>query len=170
MRAIPPIFRALGTFAVVALASLAGAAVINLNLPANRTSSLAAAMILGSAILMIGGPIVAVFLAVSTYLRATKIPAGPSFAVAARAQRRRRITVLIVIGACTGGTMLGCGLLMALPAAFLAGGGDRLPGPNNPPDWAIFHFFVDVAVVGLLLLVGSLVAGAILLMTRGNNE
>jgi hypothetical protein len=76
------------------------------------------------------------------------------------------VTILIVISACSGATLLTCGLLMALPAAYLSVGGDRLPGPNNPPDWTIFHVVIGVAAFGLLLLLASLIAAAILLMTR----
>lgn len=145
------------------MAAWAGAALINHSLPANRTSSLATGLFLAWAILKYAGPFLAAFLALSTYLRATKIPPDPSLVLAARAQRLRRGTVFVVIGPCVGALMLIYGLFLALPAVYLAQGGDRPPG-SVPQDWTVFHLVIGMAAFGLLLLVGSLVAGAFVLV------
>jgi len=47
-------------------------------------------------------------------------------------QRRTSFTILVTAGACVGAGLLALGLVTALPAAWLASGGDRLPGPGKP--------------------------------------
>jgi hypothetical protein len=167
------IVRASVIFAVILLISESCAALIWRNLPPNRTSSIAAALILTMAILEIGGPIIGLFLAISSYRRATRDPVKPTMIRTLlggdAAERRKLLAIFVVVGISVGFSLLALGIVMVIPAAWLAGGGDRPPGPKTPQDPTILYIVIAMAAAGAVLLAASLVVGIILLLTRKRN-
>jgi hypothetical protein len=165
--------RALATFVVVTLISWSCAALLGHFLPANRTSSTATAMILAAAVLAIGGPIIGLFLAINYYRRTTRDPHKPTViqAILNDAQARRRYALIFVaVGLSVGSSLLILGLVMLIPAAWLAGGGDRPPGSMKPSELqgpiTIFRGVIAMAVGGAALMLAAAVVGVILLLTR----
>jgi len=176
MRSLPPILRALLIGVGILVISWTGADLIGRNLPANRTSSAAEALMLTMGILAIGGPIIGFFLAVGHYRRSTLDPARLLFTpfLDDPIQRRRRRAVRFVMV----GLPVGFGLMiyfaaMVIPAAWLAGGGDMPVGHGNPSDmrvgWTVLCIVIGVAGVGAILFLTSLVVGIGLLLSRGGN-
>jgi hypothetical protein len=172
-----PIVRAIGIFAVVAIISWLTGWLLVVHLPANRTSLFSTLLMLSSAVLAIGGPIIGLFLAISHYHRnirdPVKLPTVPLLVDRAR-MRRRRATIFAVIGIPAGVALTIFFGGMVISAAWLAGGGDMPPGQGNPSDMlvgrTILYVSVGMAAAGVILSVTSLVLGIGLLLTREKNR
>jgi len=153
-------------FVIVVAATWLPASLLEYNLPANRTSSFAAALILTAVVLKIGGPLIGIFLTASFLHRAAKDPARPP---PPRLSRRQLAGNLVVVGICVGFGLLALGLVTLVPAAWLAGGGDRPPGPNTPTDPMILYIVIGIGVAGIVLLTVSLIGGLVLRVTGERN-
>lgn len=81
---------------------------------------------------------------------------------------RRHVLIAVVVGIVVGIHLLALGILVIIPAAWLAGGGDRLPRPQNPSRPEILYVVVGIGAIGAVLLVASLVVGLVLLLTGRN--
>jgi hypothetical protein len=169
MRSQQRLLGPLTTLAVVWILSWSIATLLGNNLPVNRTSSVATGLILSAAVLVIGGPIIGLFLASAQYRRITRDPAIPSLLQTLRtdaAARRKYARLLTIISFVIGVSLLALGITMLVPAAWLAGGGDRPLSAQNPPRPGILYFTIGMAAAGALLVLASGVVGFILLLTR----
>jgi len=166
------IARSIAIFTIVVVASWVTTWLIARLLPANRTSLPASLLIVATASLEIGGPIVGLFLAISHFWRNGQPRSGlrPDPTIANRVRIRNRATIFVAIGIPIGVMLIVFFGGMVIPAAWLAGGGDMPPGHGNPSGMqvgrAIFFVSIAMAAVGAILLATSLIIVIGLLLTR----
>ena len=170
MRPVPPSVRALLVLIVVVAASQLGAWLLLLILSPNHASTSSTCCILAWAALKFGGPIVGLFLAISTFIRHTRKAVDPSISGhLPHIDRQVRSMLFIGFSFLLGLTMTGLGLVMLIPAAWGASGGDMPPGYFKPSELqverTILYAVIGTGVIGLVLLLGSLAAGVRLLLT-----
>jgi len=165
------IVQSLLILAAVVVGSELCAWLLTLILPANRTSNFATICMLAWAVLKFGGPIVGLFLAISSLVRNSRNPSavmepGGSPVI----DKRKRRVLFVAIGLPVGFTLAGLGLVMIIPAVWLAGGGDMPMGYFKPSQLEtqkmILYAIMGIGAVGIVLLISSLVAGVGLLLTR----